>query len=49
MQAVVGRAAGDHSLKHVDEPGFRVEPIESCRLCRAPNYAERARCPQDLQ
>jgi hypothetical protein len=32
MQAVVGRAAGDHPLQHVSQPGFRVEPIQFCRV-----------------
>ena len=43
MQAVVGRAAGDHPLQHVDEIGLGVDAIQAGRLCRAPNYAERCR------
>ncbi len=32
MQAVVGRAAGDHPLQHVDEIGLGVDAIQSSRV-----------------
>ena len=32
MQAVVGRAAGDHPLQHVDEIGLGVETVEPSRV-----------------
>ncbi len=44
MRGMVGQLGED-----VGKPGARVVVIELAGLCRAPNYAERARCPQDLQ
>jgi hypothetical protein len=34
--------------EHVGEIVLRVQTIELGALCRPPNYAERARFPQDL-
>jgi hypothetical protein len=44
MSGMVGQLGED-----VGEPGARIDVIELAGLCRAPNYAERARCPQDLR
>jgi hypothetical protein len=33
--------------EHVGKPGLGIDVIEFGRLCRAPNYAERACFPQD--
>jgi hypothetical protein len=32
--------------EHIGEPGARIDVVQFCRLCRPPNYAERARFPQ---
>jgi hypothetical protein len=29
--------------KHIGEPGARIDVVQLRRLCRPPNYAERAR------
>jgi hypothetical protein len=33
--------------EHIRKPGLRIDVVELSRLCRPPNYAERARFPQD--
>jgi hypothetical protein len=35
------------SGEHVGEPGTRIDIVEFGGLCRAPNYAEWTRFPQD--
>jgi hypothetical protein len=35
------------SGEHVGKPGARIDIVELGGLCRAPNYAEVARFPQD--
>jgi hypothetical protein len=43
MQCVDLRAAGHDAIEHVGQIGLRIDFVEFCRLCRAPNYAERTR------
>jgi hypothetical protein len=33
--------------QHVSEPCLRIDVVHLAGLCRAPNYAEQARFPQD--
>jgi hypothetical protein len=33
--------------QHIRQPGLRIDVVELRRLCRPPNYAERACFPQD--
>jgi hypothetical protein len=33
--------------QHIGEPSLRIDIVELGGLCRAPNYAERTRFPQD--
>jgi hypothetical protein len=42
------RVVGD-AHEHVGEPGLRIDVVELGRLCRAPNYAARARFPEVLR
>ena len=37
------------TTKHVRERGLRVDAIELCGLCRAPNYAERKKIFKHLR
>jgi hypothetical protein len=41
-----GRVIGQAG-EHVGEPGLGIDVVELGGLCRSPNYAERARFPQD--
>jgi hypothetical protein len=41
-----GRVVGDAG-EHVGKVVLRIEAVELGGLCRPPNYAERARFPQD--
>jgi hypothetical protein len=34
------------AAEHVGEPSLRIDVVHLGRLCRSPNYAERARFPQ---
>jgi hypothetical protein len=42
LGGIIGQAR-----QHVVEPGLRIDIVELGGLCRLPNYAERARFPQD--
>jgi hypothetical protein len=33
--------------EHIGQPSLRIDVVEFRRLCRSPNYAERACFPQD--
>jgi hypothetical protein len=35
--------------EHIGEPGAGIDVVELGGLCRPPDYAERARFPQDSQ
>jgi hypothetical protein len=35
------------AAEHIGEPSLGIKVVELGRLCRAPNYAERACFPQD--
>ena len=40
-----GRMVG-HAAQYISQPGAWIEAVQLGRLCRPPNYAERARFPQ---
>ena len=49
MQPIVLRGAGDHAFEDVGQVDLGIDAVQFASLCRAPNYAERARWPQDLR
>jgi hypothetical protein len=43
---LVGRVLGDAG-EDVSEPGLRINVVQFARLCRPPNYVDRACFPHD--
>jgi hypothetical protein len=41
------RRMGDDADEDIGQPGLRIDTVHLGRLCRLPNYAERACFPRD--
>lgn len=44
LRVGLGVAQRRQTLQHITQIGPGITPVHPCRLCRPPNYAERARC-----